>query len=87
MPVQDRAVIEVEDAFSRGNFQKASELAKAVLKRTPADARMLEVVVMAACARNDADEARAVYAKVTNPEQQKRLAGACHHKNIDLDAK
>ncbi len=69
----DIAMAEANKHYDRGDFDEARAIAKKVLQKSPGNARMLRVLVSAACIEGDGPEAQKHYNELapTDREQMK----------------
>jgi hypothetical protein len=83
----ERAIAQVDDAFSRGDLNKARTLAAKVLEQNPTEPHMLQVMAYIACAHRELKEARNYYGALTDPADRARVQSMCKRRGVDIDAK
>jgi len=83
----DRTMAQVDDAFTRGDLNKARALAAKVLEQNPTEPHMLQVMAYIACAHHELKEARNYFGALTDAADRARVQSMCKRRGVDLEAK
>lgn len=81
----DREIGQVDDAFTRGDLNKAHALAAKVLEAHPGEPHMLQVMAYVGCAHHELKEAITNYKALTDPADRARVQSLCQRRGVDLE--
>jgi len=82
-PKIDQVMADANKAYDHGDFDEARQIASRVLAQEPGNARMLRILVSAACLEGDAAAAQASYVKLP-PADQVQMRTRCARYGITL---